>query len=145
MNPALQLVIVISISASAACVTWLVKDPSSPTTSATRCDPNAIKADEICFDQVSGNVLWIDARSRNEWEKNGYPNSILWNLDPNEDSLKMESDAVFQIAESEKIVVYCGSEACGTSRLIVEKIQKLELGVDAKVLHGGYPSLIFNK
>ena len=53
----------------------------------------------------------------------------------------MEADAFLKISESKFIAVYCTSQACGTSRLIAEKIRKLELGPTVKVLHGGYPSL----
>ncbi len=141
MKPILQIAILIAISASAASISWFARDKNPKPVPVPHCDPATIKADEICFDQVPEGALWIDARLRHEWEKNGYPNSILWNLDPGEDSNKMEADAVFKIAESKLVVVYCTSQACGTSRQIAEKIRKLELGVEVRVLHGGHPSL----
>jgi rhodanese-related sulfurtransferase len=143
MKSVFQIAIVVAIAVSAASITWFLKDSNSNPALIVHCDPAKLKPDEICFDQVSGKVLWIDARSREEWQKNGYPNSILWNLDPKEDALKMEADAVFKIAESNLVVVYCASQACGTSRQIAEKIRKLQLGPTVKVLHGGYPALNF--
>lgn len=139
MKSVYQIAILIAISASAASVTWLLNEPHSKTIA--HCDPASLKPDEICFDQVTEDVLWVDARSRTEWQKNGYPNSILWNLDPKEDALKMEADAVTKIIDFKTVVVYCSSKTCGTSRQIAEKIRKLDLGVDVKILHGGHTSL----
>jgi rhodanese-related sulfurtransferase len=141
MKSVFQIAMLLAIAASAASITWFLKDPNSKPALIVHCDPAKLKPDEICFDQVMGKVLWVDARSREEWQKNGYPNSILWNLDPKEDALKMEADAVFKIAESNLVVVYCASQSCGTSRQIAEKIRKLELGPRVKVLYGGYPSI----
>ncbi len=139
MKSVYQIAILIAISASAASTTWLVNDPHSKTIA--HCDPASLKPDEICFDQVTGNVLWVDARSRAEWQKNGFSNSILWNLDPKEDALKMEADAAMKIIDFKTVIVYCSSEACGTSRQIAEKIRKLDLGVEVKILRGGYTAL----
>jgi rhodanese-related sulfurtransferase len=145
MKSVFQIAMLLAIAASAASITWFLKDPNSKPALIVHCDPAKLKPDEICFDQVMGKVFWVDARSREEWQKNGYPNSILWNLDPKEDALKMEADAVFKIAESNLVVVYCASQSCGTSRQIAEKIRKLELGPRVKVLYGGYPSLRLKK
>ena len=141
MKPVFQIAIFFAISASAAGISWIARDKNPKPDPVPHCDPAAIKPDEICFDQVPEGALWIDARTRMEWQKNGYPNSILWNLDPGEDSNKMEADAFAKIAESKLVVVYCTSQACGTSRQIAEKIRKLELGVEVKTLFGGYPSI----
>ena len=145
MKSVFQIAILLAISASAASISWLTRDKNPKPDPVPVCDPATIKADEICFDQVPENVLWIDARLRHEWEINGYPNSILWNLDPSEDSNKMEADAFLKIAESKFVVVYCTSQSCGTSRQIAEKVRKLELGIEVKVLHGGYPALRFKE
>ncbi len=145
MKSVYQIAILFVIAASAASINWLTRDTTPMPTPIPHCDPAAIKADEICFDQVPTDALWIDARSRSEWVKDGFPNSILWNLDPKEDANKMEADAAVKIIESKMVVVYCTSQACGTSRQIAEKIRKLDLGVTVKTLHGGYPSLVFKK
>lgn len=145
MKPVFQVAILSAISASAAGLSWLARDKTPGPAPVPHCDTSSLKDGEICFHQVPENVLWIDARSRGEWQKNGYPNSILWNLDPNEDANQMEADAFQKIAESKFVVVYCTSEKCGTSRQIADKIRKLELGVEVKTLHGGYPSLVFKK
>jgi rhodanese-related sulfurtransferase len=145
MKSVFQIAILFAISASAASITWLLRDTDTKLTPVPHCDPASLKSDEICFDQASGNVLWVDARSRKEWQEDGYPNSILWNLDPKEDALKMEADAVMRLADYKLVVVYCTSQACGTSRQIAEKIRKLDFGPRVKTLYGGYPSLVFKK
>ncbi len=145
MNPVFQIAILIAISASAASISWLTRDTTPKPSTVLLCDSSLLKDGEICFHQAPENTLWIDARSRKEWENNGYPNSILWNLDPNEDANQMEVGAFLKISESKFVVVYCTSQACGTSRQIAEKIRKLDLGVEVKTLYGGYPSLVFKK
>lgn len=145
MKSVFQIAILFAISASAASISWMARDKNPKPDPVTHCDPATIKADEICFAQVPDDALWVDARTRKEWEKNGYPNSILWNLDPNEDANQMEAAAFPKIAESKLVVVYCTSQSCGTSRQVAEKIRKLDLGVEVKTLHGGYPSLVFKK
>jgi rhodanese-related sulfurtransferase len=141
MKSVFQIAILIAVASSAASITWLLRDTDTKLTPVPHCDPASLKPDEICFDQVSGNVLWVDARSRKEWQEDGYPNSILWNLDPKEDALKMEADAVMKIIDCEMVIIYCTSQACGTSRQVAALIRKLDLGPEVKILHGGYPAL----
>jgi rhodanese-related sulfurtransferase len=145
MKSVFQIAILFAISASAASVSWLTRDTTPKPIPVPLCNSSLLKEGEICFHQAPENVLWIDARTRKEWEKDGYPNSILWNLDPKEDANKMEADAVFKIAESKFIVIYCTSQACGTSKEIAKKIRKLDFGAEVKTLYGGYPSLVFKK
>ncbi len=145
MKSVFQISIIVAIAVSAASITWFLKDPNSKPALIVHCDPATLKPDEICFDQVMVNVLWVDARSRDEWQKNGYPNSILWNLDPKEDALKMEADAAMKIGDYKLVVVYCTSQACGTSRDVANRIRKLDFGPEVKVLRGGYPSIVLKK
>lgn len=141
MNAAAQLGIIALVSLAAAGGTRLVKSPP-PKLAAFVCDPTKIRDDEICLYNVAGKVLWVDARSRAEWKENGVAGSILWNLDPKEDQNEMEAGSVSHIASGvELVVVYCSSEACGTSRQIAERIRRLDLGPKVKTLHGGWDAL----
>ena len=140
MNSLAQVAALILVSASAASITWLIKGPAVEAL-VERCDPALLKDDEICLADVAGNVLWVDARPRAEWEKNGLKGSILWNFDPKEDQQTFEAQAAMKAYEAELVVVYCGSEACGTSRQIADRIRKLKLGPSVKVLHGGWDAL----
>ncbi len=139
MNPAAQLAVIGVISVAAAGGSWLMKGP--PKEVVFKCDPKLIRKDEICLGDVNGNVLWVDARSRSEWKKNGLAGSILWNMDPKEDDMAFESEAAARVFAAELVVVYCGSEACGTSRQIAERIRNLNLGPPVKVLFGGWDAI----
>jgi rhodanese-related sulfurtransferase len=140
MRTGTQLAIIAIISLAAAGLTHLIKGP--PTRSHL-CDPATRKADEICLSEITDpkGVLWVDARSRAAWQKNGLPESILWNLDPTEDMLTFEADNAEKIASAQKVVIYCGDENCGVSRQIAERIRQLDLGPQISVLSGGWQAL----
>jgi len=139
-SPLLQLAVLIGISAAAAGLTWTIKGPPEKTT-VLECVPEQLEEDEICLKDVTGNVLWVDARSRKEWQDNGLENSVLWNLDPKEDQQQFEAETALRVLDAELVVVYCGSAACGTSRQIADRIRNLELGPPVKVLFGGWDSI----
>ncbi len=139
MNSFTQFIVLAAIAAAASGTTWLMFPPKK--TAPPICDPSAIPADEICFDQVPTDALWIDARTRTEWQTNGFPGSILWNLDPKEDALQMEAEAITKASESKLIVVYCTSKACDSSRQIAAKIRTFDPNLNVKILHGGHPSI----
>lgn len=141
MNAAAQLGVIAFLTVVAAYGTWLVTPPA-PKPAVFACDPEKLNKGEICLADVEGNVLWVDARSRAEWEENGLEGSILWNLDSSEDGNDMEAGAVMRIAAGvDQVVVYCSSEACGTSKQIADRIRALDLGPPVKTLYGGWDAL----
>lgn len=135
-----QLAIIGSISLAAAGLTYLI---SGPPTRSHLCDPANRKPDEICLSEISdpNGLLWVDARSRAAWQKNGLPESILWNLDPAEDMQAFESNNAEKIASARLVVIYCSDENCGISRQVAERIRKLDLGPQVLVLNGGWRAL----
>lgn len=147
MNTVVQFATVIGFSLAAAGATWLANgSPVVIKPKEVSCDRSLLKDNEICLDDVPENVLWIDARSRSEWEENGLDGSVLWNMDPKEDDQTLEADVAASIFESGAalVVVYCGSEACGTSQIIADRVRNLSLGPSVKVLHGGWDALSLN-
>lgn len=140
MNALLQLVAISGAALAAAGATWLVKGPPQR---ALVCDPAAIAPDEICLQEIPADaaVLWVDARSRAEWEAGGLPGSVLWNLDPKEDMAAFEAAVAMRIIETPRVIVYCGDENCGVSRQVAERIRALGLGAEVSVLHGGWRAL----
>jgi rhodanese-related sulfurtransferase len=114
------------------------KDSTEPI---SECDPATLEEHEICLRNVPGDALWIAARSRAEWEKNSLDGSLLWNLDPKENQQHFEAQAAMKVLESDFVVVFCGSQACGTSHQIAKRIRQLDLGPPVKVLHGGWEAL----
>lgn len=139
MKAVAQLALISGISLMAAGVTFFIT--GAPQKPLHVCSPALLAPDEICLDMVAANALWIDARPRSEWKENGVEGSILWNLEAGEDANAFEAEAAIHIISAQSVVVYCGSEACGTSREIVKRINQLQLGPEAKVLHGGWIAL----
>lgn len=140
MRTGLQLAIIATISIAAAGLSYLVKGPPAR---GHLCDPATRKADEICLSEITSDngLLWVDARSRAAWQKNGLPGSILWNLDPAEDMQAFEANNAKKIAAAQRVVIYCGDENCGISRQVAERIRKLDLGPKVLVLNGGWRAL----
>lgn len=140
MNALAQLAAITAIALAAAGGTFLIKGPPQRV---LRCDPARIKPDEVCLEQIPADtaVVWVDARSRADWQKNGLPGSLLWNLDPTEDAAAFEAEVAIQIAETPRAIVYCGDENCGVSRQVAERIRALGLEAEVSVLHGGWRAL----
>ena len=140
MNAVGQLVSIGIIALTAAGGTFWIKGPPRRT---VLCDPAALKADEICLQQISDRdkVLWVDARHRKDWEKDGLPGSVLWNLDAEENMQAFEADIAMRIMETPRVIVYCGDENCGLSRQVANRIRDLQLGAEVSVLHGGWRAL----
>lgn len=140
MNSLSQLALIASLSLAAAAGTYLVKGPPNRL---LHCDPATLKPDEICLDSIPADagVVWVDARPRSDWENNGVPGSLLWNLDASEDMKAFEAEAAMHIAMNPRVVVYCGDENCGVSRQVAARIRALDLGTEVSVLHGGWRAL----
>ena len=138
MKPVVHAAAILAIAVVAAAVTWWIKGPEE-----AGCDPQQIEAGQICIQDIptEREVVWIDARSRSEWERNGLPGSILWNLDPAEDKNAMEQEAVMKIFNTPYVIVYCADKGCGTSKKIADRIRELELGAEVHVLHDGWQAL----
>lgn len=140
MNVIVQAAVIGAIATAAAGATWMIKGAPVRT---VQCDPASLKPDEICLQQVPSDpeIVWVDARSRKDWEISGVPGSILWNLDPAEDMQAFEAAAAMRIAVNPRVIVYCGDENCGVSRQVAERIRALDLGAEVSVLHGGWRAL----
>lgn len=144
MNAFSQLAAIVAFSAAAAGVTWKVSGP--PERGPAPCDVAKLRKHEICLEQVKERwkegILWVDARPRAEWAANGVEGSILWNLDPKEDGLKFEADAMERLAAGPPVViVYCGSESCGVSEQVAARIRTLGVVEEVHYLHGGAEAL----
>jgi rhodanese-related sulfurtransferase len=141
MNQAMfQAAMICGITAVASLVTWLLHEPSQDR---LHCDPSALAADQICIEQVplDAKLLWVDARSRQLWMRNGMPGSVLWNLDPAEDMNEFEAAVAMRLLDSPQVIVYCDDEQCGISRQVAERIRALGLGAEVSILFGGWEAL----
>lgn len=142
MNAATQLAVLFAVSLTASAICYRIVGPPERK---VVCDPATLKPHEICIEDVmsrwQGKVLWVDARPRKDWEKDGVPGSILWNVDPAEDALKFEAEAMERFVDSPTVIVYCGEGSCGLSLQVVEKILKLGVVSEVHALHGGVGTL----
>lgn len=114
-------------------------------TAEAKCDPSNLKPGYLCFDDAIAleNVVWVDARPRKLWEKNGFPGSVLLTDHPSEDWPTLLEEAFESLATADNVVVYCATEGCGSSEPVAEKIHSLELLPREKVfvLAGGWKAL----
>jgi hypothetical protein len=140
MNFSGQIAVIATVALAASGGTYLIKGPP---VRLLFCDVATLKPDEVCLQQIPAGaaVLWVDARPRKDWVKNGVEGSMLWNQDPAEDMLAFESEAAVRIAENPRVIVYCGDENCGISRQVAERIRRLDLGAEISVLRGGWRAL----
>lgn len=101
-------------------------------------DPQELQAGEVnlvMVEEWEAPVLWVDARSWEAYEYGHIPGAVLLN----------EEDWDFLIPgfldhwePEHKIVVYCDSRQCGSSRSVKERIEN-ELGIGPVfILHGGW-------
>lgn len=135
-----QIAVITAVSLAAAGVTFLMRGAPSRL---LFCDIATLKPDEVCLQQIppGADVVWVDARLRADWEKNGVEGSMLWNIDVAEDMLAFEAEAAVRIAANPRVIVYCGDENCGISRQVAERIRKMDLGAEVSVLRGGWRAL----
>lgn len=140
MNALGQWIVIGMMSTAASVTTYFVKGAPARF---YICDPATLKPGEICLEQISGDedILWVDARLRKDWEKNGLPGSILWNLDPKEDAQTFEAETAMRVLETPRVIVYCGDENCGISTQVAERIRGLGMEADVSVLRGGWRAL----
>lgn len=140
MNLAVQTAIIAGVALVASAVTFKIAGPPER---GVVCRREALKPGEICLGDVTqrwdGKVLWIDARQRADWEKNGVQGSILWNL--TEDQQAFEAAAMERLVEGLPVIVYCDSASCGVSAQVAAKIRALEVAPEVHSLHGGAEAL----
>lgn len=142
MKTLVQAVGIVALAFAAAGLTYWMKGPPDR---AVPCDPTLLKADEVCLSRVmkewQGAVLWVDARSRADWQRDGVVGSLLWNIDQTEDMQAFEAAAATRMMDGQRVVVYCNNENCGVSRQVAERIRALQLGNEVVVLFGGWRAL----
>jgi rhodanese-related sulfurtransferase len=140
MNSLSQLAAITCISLVAASGTYGLKGPPFRK---YVCDPASLKNNEVCLEtlSVTPKILWVDARNRQDWMKDGISGSVLWNLDSTENMQAFEAEVATRIMETPRVIVYCGDENCGLSHQVAEKIRALQLATEVSVLRGGWRAL----
>ncbi|MCX8496065.1 MAG: rhodanese-like domain-containing protein [Akkermansiaceae bacterium] len=140
MNTIAQLATIACISLGAAVGTFWIKGPPQRRLD---CNPATLRPGEICLEQIppDAKILWVDARPRSQWQRNGLPGSVLWSLDHSENLQAFEAEVAARIIETPRVIVYCGDENCGLSHQVAAQIEALQLDAEISVLHGGWRAL----
>lgn len=80
-------------------------------------------------------AIWIDARPEEEFEREHVPGALLLNED-RWNELLPQMLAVW--SPEKRVVVYCSSESCGSSREIAQRLRKEAGLTNVFVLEGGW-------
>ena len=140
MKPLGQFAVLVALTWAAAGATWWIKGPPERR---FQCDRSILQAGEVCLEDIKDRqgLLWVDARSRSKWQRDGMSGSILWNLDPQEDMRVFEAEAAPRLLEAAAVVVYCDDQDCGISHQVADRIRALDLVSEVLVLKGGWRAL----
>ena len=100
-------------------------------------DPNVLGEGEIFLSAIPAlnqPVLWVDARSRSQYEREHVPQAVLLN----EDEWSRQFAAVLdQWQPGRPLVVYCDSQACHASQQVAKRLRESGLS-PVYVLRGGW-------
>jgi rhodanese-related sulfurtransferase len=130
------LIVVLTLSAAAAthflhprAPIWYLVDET--------LDPDEVSLAEI-EKRWHGDVLWVDARMREQFDKGHIPGAILLN-EYERDTLLLEH--LDKLQDNKKpIVIYCDGLACHASRKMREYLTGNMAIMDVWVLKGGWPA-----
>jgi rhodanese-related sulfurtransferase len=88
------------------------------------------------------NVIWVDARPDNEFERDHIPGAILLNEDRWTDLLPQ---LLGQWSPEKKVVVYCSAQSCNASREVAKRLRDEAQLRNVFVLDGGWEEWLKNK
>lgn len=143
MRAATELALVLSCAALGGLGTWMIAGPPSRVVA---CDPATLAGGEICLstlqsDWPEGEFLWIDARTEEEWKRDGIPGSIhLTTVGGGSFEEQVEAN-LEQLGTAARAVVYCGSAGCGISKEVVKRLEALGMIPEVRALHGGWEAM----
>lgn len=142
MTTTRQVALLCVLTGAAGLATWKWKgtpDRSVP------CEISQLKEGEICLSTVMGEwknqVVWVDARVRSDWQKDGVPGSVFITTANGENFDQLLEQAVPVLAEGKNVVVYCSDVGCGTSLEVAKRIREFGLAPEVRALHGGWKAL----
>lgn len=108
------------------------------------CDASELEAHEVCLatvmDEWGGDVIWVDARADEEREK-VFPDALIIREACADEDLgtMMVLKTLFEAkGKGVKVVVFCQSDGCGSSKYVREKIMESEAHDEVYYLHGGW-------
>lgn len=132
------LLLALTFVAAVATHAWHPKAPAWYLTS------EPLKDDEVDMKMIQerwqGEVLWIDARLREHFEKAHVPGALLLN-DQERDALLTEHIDKLQ-DNAKPVVIYCDGHACQASRKMRTYLMETMAMQNVWVLHGGWPAWV---
>ena len=81
------------------------------------------------------NVIWVDARPDNEFERDHIPGAILLNEDSWNELLPQ---FLGQWSPEKRVVVYCSAQSCNASREVAKRLREEAQLKNVFVLDGGW-------
>lgn len=140
MKPVIrQAALLVAMAAVGAILTWAIH-PRAP---ALYLRNEPLTLNEVTLEHIetewNGDVIWVDARSRSEYEKEHQPGAMLLN-EEEWTALLEENIEVFFDADK-PIVVYCGAQACEASRKVAERLRQNTPLENVFFLRGGWKVL----
>lgn len=145
-NLVFSLFTLVVLSGVAGLITWKVVGAPDRT---VPCDPDDLPDHHVCLSTIrewpEEAVLWVDARPRADWEKNGLPGSVLVN--DLEEWFDLEPGFMMQMMGNPrpKVVVYCNQAGCGSSKYVANQLRERHaeaLEFEVHVLQGGIEALL---
>ena len=95
-----------------------------------------LEAGEIYLaDAQALNAIWVDARAVKEFEESHLPGALFFDESDWETGLFELMNT--WLMQPRPIVIYCGTEACGTSKRIAERLRKSLPDAEIYSLKGG--------
>ena len=88
------------------------------------------------------NVIWVDVRPDDEFERDHIPGAILLNEDRWTDLLPQ---FLGQWSPEKKVVVYCSAQSCNASREVAKRLRDEAQLRNVFVLDGGWEEWLKNK
>ena len=142
MKQALLQAVIITLLAAAVAAAAFQLHPRAPALHAIK---EPLKADEVGLKEIQarwqGDVIWLDARPRSEFDKGHIPGAHLLNLYEWDDLMPDIVQLLDADSLKSTIVIYCDGQKCAASRELRDRMNELPLGeIDIRVLHGGWPA-----
>ena len=99
-----------------------------------------VRDDEVSLDDINGrwrgDVLWIDARPRSQYEAGHVPGALLIN-EQEVDRLMFDSFEKLQ-SNTKPVVIYCSSSSCDASHRMKDYLTERVAMTNVYVLKGGW-------
>jgi rhodanese-related sulfurtransferase len=137
MAAVFQAVVIVLLAAVAGAASFRLH-PKAPALYAVEAP---VRDDEVTLEKVrdnwQGKVIWLDARPKDQFEKEHVPGAHLLN-EQDFDHQLLEILEVLQEADR-PVIIYCGGERCEASRKVREKLVQMVPLDQCYELKGGWP------